>query len=152
MATKTQTDAVLKLTLQTSTGQPVDFACQHTSAAFTQPGPGSVDSVKVACGGDPVVTTSGDTTPGSITGEVFKDFSATGLSNLLAQAVEQAVTTGTVDLTYTYVENEGTDHAVSWTGKATVDPFEIPFTPGELGRHNLNLQVLTATGTYQHTP
>ena len=149
MPTKTQTDAVLKLSLNTGTGQPVDFACQLTSASFTQPGPGSVKSVKVACGGDPVVTTSGDTTPGAITGEVFKDFTAAGLSTLLAKAVDAAATTGTVDLTYTYTENEGTDHAVSWTGKATVDPFEIRFTPGELGRHTLNLPVLTAVGTYQ---
>ena len=151
MPTKTQTDAVLKLTLDSGSGSPVDFACQLTSASFTQPGPGSVESVKVACGGDPVVTTSGDSSPGAITGEVFKDFSVNGLSTLLAKAVEQATTAGTVNLTYVYTENEGKDHAVSWTGKATVDPFEIRFTPGELGRHQLNLQVLTATGTYATT-
>ena len=152
MPTKTQTDAVLKLTLNSGTGSPVDFACQLTSASFTQPGPGSIESVKVACGGDPVVVAGADTDPGAITGEVFKDFTAAGLSTLLAKAVEAATTTGTVDLTYVYTENAGTDHEVSWTGKASVDPFEIPFTPGELGRHSLNLPVLTATGTYQHTP
>jgi len=152
MPTKTQTDAVLRLMLNTGTGTPVDFACQLSAASFTQPGPGSVESVKVACGGDPVVVASGQTSPGSITGTVFKDFSAAGISTLLAQAVEQAATTGTVDLTYTYTENPGTDHEVSWTGKATVDPFEIPFTPGELGTHELNLPVLTATGTYKTTP
>ena len=94
MPTKTQTDAVLKLTLNSGTGSPVDFACQLTSASFTQPGPGSIESVKVACGGDPVVVAGAETTPGAITGEVFKDFTAAGLSTLLAKAVEAATTTG----------------------------------------------------------
>lgn len=149
MPTKTQTDATLKLMLNKASGQAVDYACQLSAASFTQPGPGTVETIKVACGGDPIVQTGGQTTPGAITGTVFKDFSAGGVSTLLAQAVEESVTAGTVDLTYTYTENEGTEHEVSWTGKCTVDPFEITFTPGELGTHDLNLPVLTATGTYQ---
>lgn len=138
MPTSTQTDATLKITLTEGIAAPVEFGCQIIGAEFTQPAAGEGEVVPTACG-DTVVE-PGDVQPGSLTGEVYKDTSESGITRALAAAVQA----GTV-FDYTYTENEGTATELQFTGKATVRPFGVSFTPNKYGRHPLELSIATAT-------
>lgn len=148
MATVTQKDAVLKISLNDGVNPVLEFACQVQDAEFTQPSQGEGDTVPVACGGDPVKTPADSQTDGSITGTVFKDTSATGITRLLAKAVAAPGTT----FDYEYTENEGTDEEFKFTGKATAPAFGIPFQPSQFGTHPLSLTVITATLADPYTP
>lgn len=132
MPVTTQQDALLKITLDGT-----DFACQVINASFTPAAPGESTPIPVACGD--TVSEPGDPSNGSISGEVFKDTSATGITRVLAQAAVSGA-----EFDYQYVENDGTPHEMTWSGKATVPQFGIDFAPSKTGRHPLNLTLTTS--------
>lgn len=136
MPVKTQTDATLKLSLDKGSG-PVLVECQVINAAFTMAAPGESSPIPVACGD--TVSEPGDAQNGTITGEVFKDTSATGITRLLAEAALAGA-----EMDYEYVENDGTAEEFAWSGKCTVPPFGIDFTPSKTGRHALALTLTTS--------
>ena len=132
MPTNTQTDATLVLTLD---GTAVE--CQVINASYTMAAPGESTPVPTACGD--TVSEPGDPSNGSISGEVFKDTSATGITRLLAEAA----LTG-VEVAYVYTEADEAGYEMSWSGTCTVPQFGIDFAPSKLGRHQLELNVTTS--------
>lgn len=138
MPVSTQKDAMLVLTLDDGQGGgPVDYACQVVNASYTMAAPGEATPIPVACGD--VVSEPGDPQTGSISGEVFKDTSATGITRALAEAA----TSGS-EFDYVYTEQDEGGYEMSWSGKCTVPQFGIDFAPDKFGRHPLNLSVTTS--------
>jgi hypothetical protein len=138
MPTTTQKDAVLVLSLDGA-----DYACQVINAEFAYPGKGEATTIPVACGGDPV-SEPGSPTNGSISGEVFKDTGATGITRALITALES-------EAEMDYIWTEGADDAadrISITGKCRVAGHTQTFAPDTTGRHALNLSVSTAATTF----
>ena len=137
MPVKTQVDATLILTLDTGSGA-VAVECQVINAAFTPAAPGESTPIPIACGD--TVSEPSDPQNGSITGEVFKDWSADGITRLLAEAAVAGA-----EMDYVYTENSGiAGDEASWSGKATVPQFGIDFAPSKLGRHEMNLSLTTS--------
>ena len=132
MPAVTQTDATLVLTLDSTAVE-----CQVINASYTPAAPGESTPIPVACGD--TVSEPGDPANGSISGEVFKDTSATGVTRLLANAA----VAGT-EMDYVYTESDGAGGGMSWSGKATVPQFGIDFAPSKLGRHELSLTLTTS--------
>lgn len=132
MPVKTQKDAALKLMLD---GTLVE--CQVIDAAYTMAAPGESTPVPVACGD--VVAEPGEPQNGEITGTVFKDTSATGITRMLATAALSGA-----EMEYEYVEADGTPEEFFWSGRCTVPAFAIDFAPDKLGRHALALTVTTS--------
>jgi hypothetical protein len=137
MSVHTQTDATLTITLTPAAGTPLQVSCQIINATFTPAGFSTGQPVPVACG-DSVVE-PGDPSAGGITGEVFKDTTAAGITRALLLAVQS----GEV-FDFTYTENAGTDHELTWAGTATVPTFAVPFAPSKFGRHPLAITVVTS--------
>lgn len=131
MPVSTQIDATLVLTLD---GTAIE--CQVINASYTPAAPAESTAVPTACGD--TVSEPGDPSNGSITGEVFKDTSANGVTRLLAQAAVSGA-----ELAYVYTESDGTN-TMSWSGTATVPQFAIDFTPSKTGRHELSLALTTS--------
>ena len=132
MPTNTQKDAELVLTVG-----GVDYACQVVNASFTMAAPADSTPVPVACGG--TVSEPGDPSNGSITGEVYKDTSATGITRKLAELASSGAS-----VAYVYTEKDENDYEMSWTGQATVPAFAIDFAPDKFGRHALTLTLTTS--------
>ena len=132
MPVSTQKDATLVLTLD---GTAIE--CQVVNAAYTMAAPGESTPVPVACGD--TVSEPGDPSNGSISGEVFKDTSASGVTRLLAEAA----LTG-AEIAYVYTEKDEAGYEMSWSGTCTVPQFGIDFAPSKTGRHPLNLVVSTS--------
>jgi len=139
MPAVTQVDKVLRLTLD-----GVDYACQVIDGALEFPNQGTADTVAVACGDK--VAEPGDPQPGSITGTVFKDTSAAGITRALAAAL-----TASSELSYVWTENAGTAQEWIVTGKCRVNGLTVDFTPDKYGRHPLDLSVSTAVVSAAHT-
>lgn len=132
MPVSTQKDAMLVLSLDGT-----DYACQVIDAAYQMAAPGEATPVPVACGD--TVSEPGDPAVGSISGNVFKDTSANGITRALAQAAVDGT-----EFDYVYTESDADGYAMSWSGKCTVPAFAINFTPDKFGRHPLNLSVTTS--------
>lgn len=132
MPVSTQKDAVLVLSLDGT-----DYACQVVNASYQMAAPGEATPVPVACGD--TVSEPGDPATGSISGEVFKDTSATGITRVLAAAA----VAGT-ELDYVYTEEDAAGYEMSWSGTCTVPAFAIDFAPDKFGRHALALSVSTS--------
>lgn len=138
MPVSTQIDATLVLTLDDGgDGGPVAIECQVINASYTPAAPGESTPTPTACGD--TVSEPGDPSNGSITGEVFKDTSATGVTRLLAAAA----VAGT-EMDYVYTEADEAGYEMSWSGKCTVPQFGIDFAPSKTGRHELSLTVSTS--------
>lgn len=131
MAATVQTDATLTLTLDGT-----DVSAQVINASFQPSVKGAPEIVPVADG--TTVAVPGDLQAGSISGEVFKDFSATGISRLLMEAAA-----GASPLPFVYTENPGAvdGSLAAWTGTCYVSPTGVDFAPTKVGRHALNLTV-----------
>ena len=125
-------DATLVLSLDGT-----DYACQVVNASYQMAAPGDSTPVPVACG--ETVSEPGDPQNGSISGEVYKDVGASGITRVLATL---ALSGGEAD--YIYTETDGNGETMSWTGKATVPAFAIDFNPDKYGRHTLSLNVSTS--------
>lgn len=132
MPASTQRDATLVLTLD---GTAIE--CQVINASYQMAAPGEATPVPVACGD--TVSEPGDPSTGSISGEVFKDTSATGVTRLLAQAAVSGA-----EMAYVYTEADEGGYEMSWSGTCTVPAFGIDFAPSKTGRHTLNLSVTTS--------
>lgn len=132
MAVSTQRDALLTLTLDSTSVE-----CQVIDASYTPAAPGDSTPVPVACGD--TVSEPGDPSNGSIRGTVFKDTSTTGVTRLLAEAAVAGAS-----MTYAYAEEDESGYAMSWTGTCTVPQFAIDFSPSKTGRHSLDLTVSTS--------
>lgn len=132
MPTSTQKDALLSLTLD---GTEVN--CQVIDASYQMAAPGEATPIPVACGD--TVSEPGDPSTGSISGTVFKDTSATGITRLLAEAAVSGA-----EMDYVYEEQDEGGYAMSWSGKCTVPAFAIDFQPDRYGRHTLSLSVTTS--------
>lgn len=132
MPTNVATDASLVLSLDGT-----DYACQITDASFQMAAPGEATPVPVACG--ETVSEPGDPATGSISGNVFKDLGANGITRVLATMA----TTG-AEADYIYTETDGNGEVMSWSGKATVPAFGIDFQPSKYGKHPINLSLTTS--------
>lgn len=132
MPVSTQKDAALVLTIGSTSVE-----CQVINASYTMAAPGESTVVPVACGD--TVTEPGEPQNGSISGEVFKDTSPTGITRVLAAAA----LTGE-ELAYVYTEEDEDGYEMSWSGVCTVPAFGIDFTPDRMGRHTLQLNVSTS--------
>lgn len=136
MPVNTQVDATLVLTLDPGTG-PISVECQVINASYTPAAPGQATPVPVACGD--TVSEPGDPSTGTISGEVFKDTSAAGVTRLLAEAAIAGA-----EMDYVYTEEDSDGYAMSWSGKCTVPQFAIDFAPSKTGRHSLELSLTTS--------
>lgn len=132
MPVSTQKDATLVLTIDGT-----DYACQVVNASYQMAAPGGATIVPVACGD--TVAEPGDPAQGSISGEVYKDTSASGITRALATL---ALSGDTVQ--YVYTESDAGGYEMSWSGDCTVPAFAINFAPDKFGRHPLNLSVATS--------
>lgn len=132
MATNVAKDATLVLSLGGT-----DYACQVINASYQMAAPGDSTPVPVACGD--TVSEPGDPSNGAITGEVYKDVSATGITRVLAVAAQSGA-----EVAYVYTETDGNGAEMSWSGQATVPAFAIDFAPDKYGRHSLSLNVTTS--------
>ena len=125
-------DATLVLSLDGT-----DYACQVVNASYQMAAPGDSTPVPVACGD--TVSEPGDPSNGSISGEVYKDLGATGITRVLATLALSGA-----EADYVYTETDGNGADMSWTGKCTVPAFAIDFAPDKFGRHSLSLNVTTS--------
>jgi len=134
----TQKDAELSLTLD---GE--EFACQVINGTLTWPSRSEPTLVPVACGDK--VAEPGTPSNGSISGEVYKDTSATGITRALITALEADAT-----LAFIWTENVGgpVGSVLTVEGECVVSSHEQVFTPDTLGRHPLNLSVTSSTTTW----
>lgn len=128
MTVHTQVDATLVLQIGGT-----DYACQVISGTLTWPAAAEATQVPVACGD--VVSEPGDMGNGSITGDVYKDTTAVGITRALITALEAQS-----ELTYSWQEA-----GMTTTGRCRVAGHDQTFTPDKYGRHPLNLTVITAT-------
>ena len=136
MPANTQTDATLVLTIDPGTG-PISVECQVVNASYTMASPGESSPIPVACGD--TVSEPGDQANGQITGEVFKDTGAQGITRVLAQAALSGA-----EMDYEYIEKDEQGYEMSWSGVCTAPAFAIDFAPSKLGRHSLTLNVTTS--------
>lgn len=134
----TQKDAELSLTLD---GE--EYACQVIDGTLSWPSRGEPTTTPVACGDK--VTEPGTITNGSISGTVFKDHSATGITRALITALE-----ADADMAFVWTENANgaTGEILTVTGTCRVASHEQVFTPDTLGRHPLALTVTDSTTTW----
>lgn len=123
-------DATLLLTVD---GQ--DYSCQVIDASYTPAAPAESTIIPTACGD--TVAEPGDPQNGSITGTVFKDNA--GMTRALATLVLSGA-----EAAYVYTDTDGNGAALSWSGTCTVPAFGIDFQPDKLGRHPLELSVITS--------
>jgi len=134
----TQKDTELSLTLD-----GVEYACQVIDGSLTWPARSEPTLVPVACGDK--VAEPGTPTNGTITGTVYKDQSATGITRVLITALESDA-----DIDFVWTENvDGpTGEILTVTGTCRVTSHEQVFTPDTLGRHPLALTVTASTTTW----
>ena len=132
MPTNAAKDATLVLSFDGT-----DYACQVVNASYTPAAPGDSTPVPVACG--ETVSEPGDPSNGSISGEVYKDISANGVTRALSTLVLSGA-----EADYVYTETDGNGETMSWSGKCTVPAFGIDFAPDKYGRHQLAINVSTS--------
>lgn len=136
----TQIDAVLTFTVDGA-----DYACQLLTPSFTPAWAGEGDLLYPACGGAVEVDPPEQAERGSITGEALKDTLPDGLTRVLLEKLGQQVP-------FTYVENPGELHELSIDGEALITPFTLGWRQNRLGRHDINLTVLSQTVAAATTP
>ena len=132
MPTNVAKDATLVLSIDGT-----DYACQVVNASYTPAAPGDSTPIPVACGD--VVSEPGDPSNGAISGEVYKDLGATGITRVLA-----GMATSGAEADYVYTETDSNGETMSWSGQCTVPAFPIDFAPDKYGRHTLDLNVSTS--------
>jgi hypothetical protein len=105
-------------------------------ATLSLPARAEATLVPVACGS--VVSEPGDPQNGSLSGNVYKDLTATGITRLLIEAL-----TADAVLNYSWAET-----GMTITGTARVAGHDQTFTPDKYGRHPLNITIATAVPTF----
>jgi len=121
-------------------GAPLVFSCQVIDAQLTLPGTPPGDVVQTACP-DGVVSEPGTRTNGAMTGTVFVDPTATGITWALATTF-QAGTEYEYRIVY-YADLDET-FAIEFTGRAKTNSFTLPFAKPGNARQPLDLALITA--------
>jgi len=135
MPVVSQQNSSLQLTLD---GEQVN--CQLTSVGFTRPARSAPTVMLTACP-DGQVSEPGAWSAGTLTAEVIGDTSDTGISWLMDQAVASGAEVAYV---LTFFDDQA-DIAVEFTGQATVEAFEWPFSRPGLFKHSLSMTIISAT-------
>ena len=138
MAVNTQSNNSLSLTLE---GTQVN--CQVIDLKFKPPLSGEAKLTRTACP-DGIVAEPGEPQPGQLTGTVYTDTTATGLTTILLDAAEADTE---VDYVLTLWNDLGNTIAWTWTGTATVSDLELTFEKPGKAKHNLSLALATAVRT-----
>lgn len=136
MAVNTQPNVSLVVSLD-----GVDYACQVIDASFKPPGVGSSTVTETACPSG-VVSEPGAIASGSLTGTVFADTTDTGITWVLAQSFE--ANAAELDYIYTVWPELGATKAMQYTGTARVASFQVDFAKPGLGKHPIDLEIVTA--------
>ena len=131
----------------TMTIDAVSVECQLLDPQLVRPSYGAGQTDTVACGDE--VARPGDTlTNGRISGDVIADYSASGVSRVLDEKLDQVA-----DVVWTETVTDGTDtHTRTWTGKALIGPVTRTFTAGRQSRHDLTLELVSETSCIYSTP
>lgn len=136
MPVNTQQNASLTLTLDTTSVE-----CQVIDLSFTPPGVGASTVTETACP-DGRVAEPGTIASGGLTGTVFADSTDTGITWLLAQAYEDNRTLAYVVV---YWADLGATIGMQYSGDARVNTFQLDWAKPGMGRHPIDLEVVTAT-------
>jgi len=136
MAVNTQPNVSLVVSLD-----GVDYACQVIDASFKPPGVGATTVTETACPSG-VVAEPGAAAAGTFTGNVFSDSLDAGITWVLAQAYE---TDEEFDYIITFWPELGPTKAIQYTGQARVNSFQLDFAKPGIGKHPLDLEIVTAT-------
>lgn len=135
MTVNTQLNGELTLTIDGDA-----YSCQVINLKLKLPSKGKGAITRTACP-DGVVAEPGDDETGSLTGDVFTDSTATGITWILADALD-------ADDELPYVLTLWSDLANTiatiFTGTLKVSSLELDFTPGKNARHPLDLEIITA--------
>lgn len=118
-----------------------DYACQVIDATFTPPGVGATTVTETACPSG-VVAEPGGAEAGSFSGSVFSDSLDAGVTWVIAQAFE---TNAEFDYIITFWPELGPTKAMQYTGQARVNSFQLDFAKPGIGKHPLDLEIVTAT-------
>jgi len=121
----------------------VDYACQVIDASFKPPGVGATTVTETACPSG-VVAEPGAAEAGSFTGNVFADSMDAGITYVLAQAALPQVD-AEFDYIITFWPELGPTKAMQYTGQARVNSFQLDFAKPGIGKHPLDLEIVTAT-------
>lgn len=135
MPVQTQPNVSLKLTLGTTSVE-----CQIIDLSFRPPGVGNSTITETACP-DGRVSEPGAIASGALTGNTFADSLATGITWLLAEAYE---TDETVAYVLTFWADLGATVAMQYTGDARVNSFQLDWSKPGIGRHPVDLEVVSA--------
>jgi len=119
----------------------VDYACQVIDASFKPPGVGATTVTETACPSG-VVAEPGAAAAGTFTGNAFGDSLEAGITWVLAQAFE---TNEEFDYIITFWPELGPTKAMQYTGQARVNSFQLDFAKPGIGKHPLDLEIVTAT-------
>lgn len=117
-----------------------DYACQVIDVSFKPPGVGATTVTETACP-DGRVAEPGSVAAGSLTGNAFTDSTDVGITWILAQAYE---TDAEIDFILTFHPELGPTKAMQWTGTARVNSYQLDFAKPGVGKHPLDLEVVTA--------
>jgi hypothetical protein len=138
MPTTVIPNIALELTV-TIDGAPVAFECQTIDASFALPGSQPGETTEVACP-DGKVSEPGSTTNGSLTGTVFTDTTATGITWALMNAYQAGEE---FDYSFTWFADQPATHAVLFTGRAKVNTFSMDWAKPGNAKHPLDLALIT---------
>ena len=136
MPVNTQPNVGLVLDLDGAT-----YECQVIDASFRPPGVGASTVTETACP-DGRVAEPGAVASGSLTGNAFADSQDTGLTWILAQAYENDAT---LAYTLTFWPELGATKAMEWTGEARVNSYTLDFSKPGVGRHPIDLEIVSAS-------
>ena len=136
MPVNTQPNVSLVLMLDTTSVE-----CQIIDASFKPPGVGASTVTETACP-DGRVAEPGAVASGSLTGNAFADSLDAGITWLLAQAYENDAT---IAYELTFWPELGATQAMQYTGEARVNSYTLDFSKPGIGRHPIDLEVVTAT-------
>ena len=115
--------------------------CQLKNVSFSVPSVGSPSIMLTACP-DGQVVEPGSFSPGTLSGEVVGDTTDTGITWLLNTALQSQAEVAYV---LTFFDDQGATVAVEFSGTASVNSFEWPFSRPGVFTHSIDLSVLTAT-------
>ena len=118
-----------------------EYQCQIIDATLTLVGRSAGDTVEVACP-DGAVNEPGEHTDGSLTGTVFTDTTATGISWALMQAQQAGATMSYV---LTWFADQDNTIAFTYTGDCKVDEFSIDWAKPGYSKHPISLVLVTGT-------
>ena len=140
MSVNVTKNIALELTV-TIDAAPVTFECQALDCSLSLPGSQPGESVETACP-DGIVSEPGTTTNGALTGTVFTDTTATGISWALMNAYMAG---DEFTYSFTWFSDQPNTTAVLFTGTGKVNSFQLDWTKPGNAKHPLDLALISAT-------